>query len=83
VKSGSIENLLRLNVRVMGKFSDTLYFLNLMEELPYKARVKRMGFASGGVTNATAEYSPPKKGTAVNDTWTGEVNFEVLSYINE
>jgi hypothetical protein len=63
------ESMIRFNIRSKGKFSDAYYFSLLVENLPYKIRIKKMALATSG--------------SAPQEIWTGEINFELLSYINE
>ncbi|HBM46210.1 MAG: hypothetical protein UT05_C0003G0016 [Parcubacteria group bacterium GW2011_GWF2_38_76] len=83
------ESLLKFSIRVKGGFKDVYYFALLIENIPYKIRVKRMSLATSvsGVSSAISgivDVSGNKtKSTQKEETWTGDINFELLSYINE
>ena len=87
------ESYLKFDMKAKGNFSDIFYFLGMVENLPYKIRIKRLGIGAGESEVISDAFAAPivtssngKKdvGTIKEKTvWTGDISFDILSYINE
>lgn len=75
------ESMIRFNLRSKGTFRDAYYFSLLVENIPYKIRIKKMALATSGLMPQALELKDKK--SQPQEIWTGEINFELLSYINE
>ncbi len=71
---------LRLNVKVNGQFSDVMYFVRLIENLPYKIFVDRVVLTSLSISTMVPL---PLSKTVSKTSWAGSISFRLDSYINK
>lgn len=88
------DSFLHFSVRAKGDIDDVFYFMLLEENMPYKLRFKKFAIAMSDAGGNSSLASVPvqtktSKGKTVvaapipKPEWTGEADFELLSYINE
>lgn len=64
---------LRFNIKTSGSWGDTMYFIRLVENLPYKIFTDRV-FLSAPAPNSSLDKS-------LVSGWAGTISFRLMSYI--
>jgi len=84
------ESYLKVSLRARGELAQVYYFMNLIENLPYKIRIRKMILASSLVGSRTNSVSVPSITKDKNENiikqkeiWVAEIIFELMSFINE
>lgn len=83
------ESIIKFNMRARGSLKDVYYFTFLVENMPYKLRIRRLAMATSNVGASAASLGVVSssvsntKAVSVGEIWSSEINFELLSYINE
>jgi len=81
------ENMLRFSLEVKGSLKDVFYLMYLVEKMPYKIIFRRMSLSSSESASTGGRLSVSSKSNqttgAEKVTWTGDINFDLLGYINE
>lgn len=86
----SKESYLKVSLRARGELEQVYYFMELIENLPYKTRIRKMSMASSvsGFNPNSVSVPPVPKDKFENivkqkEVWVGEIIFELMSFINE
>lgn len=84
------ESYLKVSLRARGELARVYYFMNLIENLPYKTRIRKMILASSNTGSRPNSVSVPLITKDKNENilkqkevWVAEIIFELMSFINE
>jgi len=89
-KVSAKESFLKVSLRVKGELAKVYHYMELIENLPYKIRIKKMSLASSSFSSNPSTVSVPfivnereENVLKQKDVWVAEIIFELMSFINE